>query len=108
MSDDFISMYDLSNVGNPLLEAIRAHKIIFTLNNGDTASWIEHRKNGFIYDVKSGFEKLAAKDFVQTANHAELRDSIAEGVKATANSKLWTWDERLTAEVEAVEELLID
>ncbi|MCK9392908.1 MAG: glycosyltransferase, partial [Syntrophales bacterium] len=46
ISDIFLSTYRISNVGNPLLEAIRANKIIFTLNNGDTSAWIKHRENG--------------------------------------------------------------
>lgn len=32
----FLSFYNLSNVGNPLLEAMMAGKCIITLNNGDT------------------------------------------------------------------------
>ena len=44
-------MYTSTNVGNPLLEAIRHNKIIVTLNNGDTGDWIKHRVSGLIYDV---------------------------------------------------------
>ena len=51
VTDFFFSMYDLSNVGNPLLEAIRMNKIIFTLDNGDTTNWIKNEENGFIFPV---------------------------------------------------------
>ena len=39
-ADIFLSFYDWSNVGNPLLEAMMGGKCIVTLNNGDTGRFI--------------------------------------------------------------------
>lgn len=105
-ADYFISTYDSSNVGNPLLEAIRANKIIFTLNNGDTGSWIQHGVNGFIYDLDENLFTSMAKDMCRVMRDDVLRALIIEGVKETAATKLWSWDERLNAEINAVESLL--
>lgn len=105
-SNAFISTYDLSNVGNPLLEAIRAHKIIFTLNNGDTGSWIQHRKNGFIYDIQPEmFEKMAL-DIKEVATHKKFQDKIINNIQSLEKEKLWTWEERLNQEVLEAEKLL--
>lgn len=105
-ADYFISTYDSSNVGNPLLEAIRANKIIFTLNNGDTGSWIQHGVNGFIYDLDEKLFTSMAKDMCRVMRDDVLRALIIEGVKETAATKLWSWNERLNAEINAVESLL--
>jgi len=46
--DYFISCYSLSNVGNPLWEAINANCKVITLSNGDTGRYIKNGINGFI------------------------------------------------------------
>ncbi|WP_462170232.1 glycosyltransferase [Pseudoalteromonas xiamenensis] len=71
-ADIFLSFYDLSNVGNPLLESISAGKIIFTLNNGDTSRWINHKKNGFIYSP-SNFMK-GVDDFGELVESPDLQE----------------------------------
>jgi len=102
----FFSTYDLSNVGNPLLEAIRANKIIFTLNNGDTSSWIKHKENGFIYDISDELSENMANDLYALQSDNNLKIKIKENIIKTENKKLWTWQERFNAEVKEVEALL--
>lgn len=104
----FFSLYDLSNVGNPLLEAIRANKIIFTLNNGDTSRWIKHRENGFIYDINDNLYQNLAKDIDELLNDKELENKILKNIELTEKEKLWTWEERMNAEVSEVKKLIND
>lgn len=106
ISDIFISTYDLSNVGNPLFEAIRSNKIIFTLNNGDTNKWIQHRINGFIYDIDDNLISNIANGIFEVWNNQELREKILTNIKLTEKEKLWTWEERLNAEINEVCKLL--
>ncbi|MCE5286395.1 MAG: glycosyltransferase [Pelosinus sp.] len=106
IADFFISTYNGSNVGNPLLEAIRAHKIIFTLNNGDTGEWIEHKKNGFIYNITDDLNKRMAQDMYEIIINKCLREKILFNIKQTEFEKLWTWQQRLSAEVCEVERLI--
>jgi len=106
IADVFLSTYDVSNVGNPLLEAIRANKIILTLNNGDTSSWIKHGENGFIYDVNDSMINRMAHDIVDLINNPSLRDRIKENVRITEKEKLWTWNERMQAEFFDIEKLV--
>lgn len=105
-SDFFLSMYDLSNVGNPLLEAIRCHQIIVTLNNGDTGSWIEHMVNGLIYAADESLYSSAARDIAKVIDSPELKNKILAGVVKTESDRLWTWQERLAEEISCVEGLL--
>jgi glycosyltransferase involved in cell wall biosynthesis len=107
VADYFISTYDTSNVGNPLLEAIRSNKIIFTLNNGDTNKWIQHEVNGFIYDLDDNLFTSMARDMYQVMKNEALRLKIVENLKSTVGVKLWSWEERFKIEVNAVEKLLI-
>lgn len=105
-ADAFISAYDLSNVGNPLLEAIRAGLPIFTLDNGDTARWIKHGYNGFIYPPDDSAIGAMATDIVRLMDDRKLRAKIREGLGETERKRLWTWRERLKAEVETVRGLV--
>ena len=106
LADFFISTYDSSNVGNPLLEAIRANKIIFTLNNGDTNKWIKHKRNGFIYDINEDLYENMAKDMKEVIIDSNLRKKILENIRKTEKEFLWTWDERLKSEIKEVGVLL--
>ena len=107
VSDVFMSFYNLSNVGNPLLEAIRSNKLIMTLANGDTDKWIKHNKNGFIYDPDSEYIKSASRDLLNIIENEDLRVSIKNNLKSLADNKLWTWNERFDKEVSLIESTLI-
>lgn len=112
LSDLFLSMYTSTNVGNPLLEAIRHNKLIVTLNNGDTGEWIKHKVSGLIYDIDDDRDldsedyKTIAHDVIDTLNDQALNQEITTGVAAVEKQKLWTWDERLNTEVDRVNLLL--
>ena len=106
VSDIFMSTYRISNVGNPLLEAIRANKIIFTLNNGDTSAWIKHRENGFIYDENDTMVDRMAHDIVDLISNPALREKIKKNIRITEKEKLWTWKERLHAEFSEINRLI--
>lgn len=102
----FFSMYDSSNVGNPLLEAIRANKFIITLNNGDTGKWIQHKYNGLIYDMSEDFTEQATIDLLAILNDISKYKEILEHVGKIADKKLWTWQQRLEQEIMDIEQLL--
>ena len=102
IADVFFSLYDLSNVGNPLLEAIRANKIIFTLNNGDTKKWINHKQNGFIYDIDDKLYENIAKDIDSLITLPNLKEKILINVQITEKEKLFTWKERMKNEIDEV------
>ncbi|RZL50382.1 MAG: glycosyltransferase [Pedobacter sp.] len=112
IADVFISMYESSNVGNPLLEAIRSNKIILTLNNGDTGSWITHMKTGLIYNVndqedlqQSTYKKMS-EDVLYLINNSEVVESIKHNLSQFSKTKLWTWTDRFKAEIEKVNSLI--
>ncbi len=103
----FFSTYDSSNVGNPLLEALSAHKIIFTLNNGDTHQWIQHRQNGFIYDINENLYRSMAEDLFNLIKDESLQNKLIAQIRKTAEDRLWSWNDRMETEIMEVEKLLL-
>ncbi|WP_291285049.1 glycosyltransferase family 4 protein [Flavobacterium sp.] len=112
VADAFISMYESSNVGNPLLEAIRLNKLILTLNNGGTSEWINHKNTGLIYPVDDNLDlsqvdyDLMAQEFLDLIVNQEEIVSIKEKLSIVCNNKLWTWEERFSAELNEVGNLI--
>lgn len=58
-ADAFVSCYCISNVGNPLLEALACGLPIVTLNTASTSDVIEDRKNGLLVEPVEDEQRLA-------------------------------------------------
>jgi len=103
-ADIFLSFYDWTNVGNPLLEAMMAGKCIITLNNGDTGKFVENWENGVLLNYED-LPKLpeVIKRFLADRN---LRERLGANARKFAEENFWTWEERMDAEVQAVKALL--
>lgn len=103
-ADIFLSFYDLSNVGNPLLEAMISGKCIITLNNGDTSRFIQNGNNGILLE----YEDLPRVPQVtkQLLADEKRRKKLGSNARKFAKEHFWTWEERMDAEVQAVEMLL--
>ena len=103
-SDVFLSLYDLSNVGNPLLEAMSVGKPIITMNNGDTGSFIKNGVNGILIDPdKMANVSLAMKQLYEDST---LRNRLACGAREFAIDHFWSWEERMSAEIDEVSKLI--
>ncbi len=103
-ADIFLSLYDMSNVGNPLLEAMMAGKCIITLNNGDTGRIIRNGYNGVLLE----YEDLPAVSttILNLLTDEQLRQQLGANALAFAKEHFWTWDERMAAEIKALSQLL--
>ncbi len=107
IADIFMSFYDLSNVGNPLFEAIRTNKVIATLNNGSTHEWIEHWQTGLIYTPNhEGFLTQVAMDISSLLCDYKKIESIKQSIAELEREKLWNWHQRMKYEINIVEEML--
>jgi glycosyltransferase involved in cell wall biosynthesis len=111
-SDVFLAIADLSNVGNPLLEAMACGMCVVAVDAGDTRELIADGATGRLVDntQRSGFvkplENRLGDLLVQLASDAPQRKRLAAGAAAYARDHFWTWDQRMAAEVEAVEALV--
>jgi len=102
-ADIFLSFYDWSNVGNPLLEAMMAGKCIISLNNGDTGKFVKNWKNGVLLDYKD-LSKLPEITKRLLADE-KLAQSLGANARKFAEKNFWTWEERINAELSEVNKL---
>lgn len=103
-ADIFLSLYDMSNVGNPLLEALTLGKCVVTLDVGDTAKLITNEENGIIVDVKAIFQ--LPKLVMQIYNDAEKRKKMEKNAEEYAKEYFYSWDERMEMEYKEVLKIL--
>lgn len=104
-ADIFVSLYDLSNLGNPLLEAMMCAKCIVTLNNGDTGDYIKNNHNGILLDKKNlnRLPGIISDLLLDDRKRANLGTNARE----FAVSNFWSWEDRMDAEVKTVEKLIV-
>jgi glycosyltransferase involved in cell wall biosynthesis len=111
-ADAFLAIADLSNVGNPLLEAMACGMCIVAVDAGDTRDLIIDNQTGRLVDSsnRSGIarplEDRLADLLVALSGDAPQRERLAQGAAAYAREHFWTWDQRMTAEVDAVSALV--
>jgi len=108
-SDVFLAVADLSNVGNPLLEAMACGMCIVAVDAGDTRDLIDDGVTGRLVDSsqRSGIarplEERLADLLVALAGDAPQRERLAHAAASFARARFWTWDQRMAAELEAVQ-----
>lgn len=103
-ADVFLSLYDLSNVGNPLLEAMTLGRCIVTLDVGDTRSLIQNRENGILLTT----DTLPALGSIlnELSDSPTLRSQLGGAAAQYAQKNFCTWDKRMNREFQAVCDLL--
>jgi glycosyltransferase involved in cell wall biosynthesis len=104
MGDIFLSLYDLSNVGNPLIEAMICGKPIIALNTGDTNTVIENGLNGLLIDPDA-LDDLPGM-LAELLKDPDLRGKLAVNAQAYASAHFKTWEERMEIEFTGVEQLI--
>jgi glycosyltransferase involved in cell wall biosynthesis len=103
-ADVFLSVNELSNVGNPLLEAMLAGRCILTLDEGDTRDLVRDDETGVL--LRKGDAAAIADALAALAAAPERRSRLAAAARAFAAAHFWSWQQRMDAEVDAVEALV--
>lgn len=104
LANIFVSMYDISNVGNPLLEAMSYGKCIITLDVGDTNKFIHNGENGIL--LKSDKLERLPYTIIDLLKNDKKRKLFGKKAREFADKNFWTWEERIGAEISAVSNLL--
>ena len=103
-ADVFLSTNELSNVGNPLLEAMIAGRCVLTLDEGDTRDLIRDSETGIL--LHSGEPQVIADALASLARDSAKRHRLGASARRVAERSFWSWDQRMDAEIDAVEELI--
>lgn len=103
-ADLFLAVADLTNGGNPLLEAMTCGMPIVAVDGGDTRDLIEDGVTGRL--LPSGEPAAIARAVVDLAHDAAGRQQLGAAARRYAEEHFWTWEQRLQAELEEVERLV--
>jgi glycosyltransferase involved in cell wall biosynthesis len=102
-ADVLLAVADLSNVGNPLLEAMCCGLAIVAVDAGSTKELIRDGETGRL--LPSGDAARVSPAIIDLARDDERRRRLAAAACTYAEQHFWTWDDRLRAELEEVERL---
>ena len=103
-ADALLALADLSNVGNPLLEAMSCGLPVVAVDAGDTGDLIRDGETGRL--LPSGNAKEVALAVISLAEDEAMRAALGAGARRYAEEHFWTWEARLQAELEEVERLV--
>lgn len=103
-ADVFLSLYDLSNLGNPLLEAMVCGRCIVTLNDGSISDLITPGQTGMLVDPSTISDALP-KIIVQLLQNRDLRESLGGRAREYAEQYLLSFEQRRLLEVQSIEAL---
>jgi glycosyltransferase involved in cell wall biosynthesis len=96
----FLSSYELSNLGNPLFEAICCEAIVATLNNGSTEEIIIDHQTGIISEEDNYLEN--AKKLIVLEDNLESQKKLRRSALSHLAAKMDTWDARMAKEYSQV------
>lgn len=103
-SDLFVTLFDLSNVGNPLLEAMWLGVPILTLAVGGTSTIVAHGHNGVLVPIHR-LDDLP-NEIISLLRDHQRRNALALGAKEYAKTNLDDWTARMSREAHEVFRLL--
>jgi glycosyltransferase involved in cell wall biosynthesis len=103
-ADVLLALADLSNVGNPLLEAMSCGLPVVAVDAGETGELIRDHETGRL--LPSGDAETVERAVIALADDASERCRLGAGARRYAEERFWTWEARLEAELEEVERLV--
>jgi len=105
--DLFISMYDISNVGNPLLEALSYNIPIITYNSGNTKEVISGENGVLIKEIEE--DKIANELYLtimKLYQNDDLKGQLQQGAKKYSDENIYTWDKRIETELNIMNKIM--
>ena len=104
MADVFLSLYDRTNLGNPLLEAMYFGCPVVTIADGSTSQLLRQGESGFLIPLEQIEQELPEKVAVLLRD-ANLRESFRRNVQASYRANILTWEERIRLEHNLLQEI---
>lgn len=105
MCDAFLSFYELSNLGNPIMEAMVTGLPLITVDVGDTRELIQDNVNGLLVEYNK-LDKIPYH-MQRLITDNDLRNRLANGALSTAKSEFLSWDDRINIELCDVSKIML-
>lgn len=101
IADVFLSLYDYSNAGNPLFEAMLHKKKIITIGNGDTRSFID--PNAAVILDNYSEEELYKKTKKMLLNKENQLNMMSNNAYKQFKENFLNWEDRIKLEINEIE-----
>lgn len=101
-----LSLYDYSNLANPVIEAMLLGCPVLALGAGGTDHLVHDGVNGVL--LSSGEPDAVSREVAERLADPEALAELGRAAAQWAETNLWSWDDRMAAEIERVEGLLGD
>ena len=103
-SDIFVGTNELTNMSLPPCEAILCGIPVVAFNNSGTSEVVRDGETGLL--AAEGDLKDISRKLAHMIGDGELRRRLSEGAAAFGRTHFVSWDDRISMEVEAMEDLL--
>jgi glycosyltransferase involved in cell wall biosynthesis len=106
-ADVFVSVYDVSNLCNPILEAMASGKGIVSIDDGSLRGIIENEETGILInkDTEDTIEEELPEAIIRMLD-GERSKALGEKAKRYVKDRLESWDQRISKEINLLESLV--
>ncbi|MDD5530148.1 MAG: glycosyltransferase family 4 protein [bacterium] len=107
-ADIFVSVNDVSNVSNGLLEAMVCGKCIVTLDVGDTKKVIKDNETGKLISKRNQKKIITdlSKTVIDILKDEDLRKKLGNNARVYAERHFKSWEERMDMEMNLIKSLI--
>ncbi|MBI1977877.1 MAG: glycosyltransferase [Candidatus Omnitrophica bacterium] len=104
-ADIFLSFYEISNLGNPLLEAMYFGLPIVSLWDAGTSQLLEAGQSAFLLYLES-LEEESPQKVMALLSDASLRKRMGEKAREVFDQNILSWKDRIYKEHELIQKLI--
>jgi len=105
VADIFLSLYDISNLGNPLLEAMYFGLPIVTIDDGTTDCLLKDGHNSLLVQADNLGDEMPQK-VKMLLDDPSLREILGQNAKETFREKVLSWEQRIRLEDGLLKDIL--
>ncbi len=107
ISDVFLNLFDVSNLGNPLLEALYFNVPVVTIDDKSMAGLLENNVDALLVKIENLEEELPLQ-VKRILEEESLREAIRRNAKSTFEKKVLSWEERMRLEDKLIQDILCE
>lgn len=103
-ADLFLTVQDLTNLGNQIMEAMHSRTCVIAFDVGGTQCVMKNNETGLLLSEEE-LPQLGDR-IADLLEDTSRREQLADGALRFAQDNIWFWDERLQAEIDLVQDLV--